>query len=99
MYDLHLLDADLVFRRPPTVFDADLVDIEFADMEPVDADDLVGVFPHEARATVPLEPYDVVGVIGHAAVATAPSGPPREGRPFEGPMRPEDLETEEYLLF
>ena len=95
MYDLHLLDADLVFLRPPTS-DEGLVDIEFADMEPVDGEDLVGVMPHEARATVPVEPYDMVGVPEHAAVATLRSADRR--RPFEGAPRPEDLETEEYYI-
>src|SRR5687767_13920186 len=104
MDNTFLLDVDLLFRRVP-VDDQDLVDIEFAEMEPVDADDLVGVLPLEARASVPVEPYDMVGVDGHAAVAMTALHARRRAvalRPSpspwtEPPLGPEELETEEFV--
>ena len=106
MDNTFLLDVDLLFRRVP-LDDEDLVDIEFADMEPVDADDLVGVLPHECRASVPVEPYDMVGVAGHAAVATTflharrrldGRTPPWLQDPSEAhPFGAEELETEEFV--
>lgn len=79
MYDLHLLDADLAYPRPRPI-DADLVEIAFADLEPLDGEDLVGVWPHEAHAHVVVR------------------GDGRQRGPFEGGLRPEELETEEYYV-
>lgn len=99
MENTHFVDLDLVIHRVPQVT-SDLTEIEFADMEPLDDGDVVGVFPLEAVAMVPLEPYDLVGVVGHSAVATTRGAHPPPARPFAAPHgRPEDLETEEFAAF
>lgn len=77
-----------------------LVEIEFADMEPVDAIDLVGVPPLQATASIPLPGYDLVGVPPAVAVALldAEPAPPRL-LPFALRRRallPEELPTEEF---
>jgi hypothetical protein len=102
-----MLDLDLVFRKVAPGTDDELADIEFADMEPIDDVDLIGVSPHEAAASLALPSYDIVGVQPFSAVAVLPperigaaSGAGR-GRPFDGrPKRTpvEELETEEYLF-
>jgi hypothetical protein len=96
MKNTYFVDADLVYHRPPRPADDDLVEIEFADMEPLDGRDLVGVEPLAAIATIDLPAYDLVGVDGQAAIASTPA-PRKARRMFTGATpSPEELETEEY---
>ncbi len=95
MRNTHFADVDLLFRRPPTNSDDDLVEIEFADMEPLDGDEVVGVVPLEAIALLDLLPYEIVGVGAQAAIATEPR--PARRRVFRHSADDaEDRETEEY---
>lgn len=83
MENTHFVDVDLAFRRVPQ-FASDLTELGFADLEPLDDGDVVGVQPMEAVALIPPPP------------AARPFAP----RPFTvPPLRPEDLETEEFVAF
>jgi hypothetical protein len=94
------LDDELLFRRPSlsAVGDDELADIEFADMEPVDATDVVGVPPYQVTASIPFPQLDLVGVPPSVAVAVAVREP-MSLRGLRPPSRvgPEELPTEEFV--
>ncbi len=93
--------VDDVFRRAVPVVEP-LAEIEFADMEPVDALDLVGVPPLQALASIPFAPYDLVGVPPAVAVALpdhAPTTPKLQPfSPRRRALSAEELPTEEFPI-
>lgn len=98
MHNTLYLDDELLFRRPSRAEPAeDLAEIEFADMEPIDATDLVGVPPYEVVSSIPFPDLDLVGVPPAVAVAVA-HREPLALKPIRLSSRttPDELPTEEF---
>ncbi len=96
MRNTMLADTDLIFYRPPKGSDDEdgLTEIQFEDMEPIEAVEFVGVEPHAAVAILPYVEFVCVGVHPYGAVTTTPA--PAFPRADQADLIEDAIPTEEF---